>query len=146
MFNLKLQFVFVLLVIHLSINTSPSHAFLNDQCNDLRASIATQQGKYERHWDQYQTAFGRWQELTDAYKKFDNPVAVNRLRMTLNQASRMLAQLKMSPKCLKPYSLKQITAEQTQIRSAIQDLNGNKGFALMRNYLPQPINYLRHIK
>lgn len=138
--------LFWTLVVIVSSMATPSHAFLNRDCKNLKERVITNQKTYEKNWDSYQTAYGRWQELTDAFQKYDNPEAVNRLRMTLSQGNRIIADLSRFPKCLKPYADKQLRAELTKIASALKDLNGNKGFALLNNYLPVPIDYTKYLK
>jgi len=125
---------------------SAAEGFLNRDCSNLKKRTIVNQNAYVKAWDKYQTAYGNWQELTDSYKKFENPEAVNRLRATLKVAEKTLIDLKRFPKCLKGGKWSGIPTELGRITNAYKDLDGNLGFALYKNYLPIPIDYTSYLK
>lgn len=120
--------------------------FFNRDCSNLKKRTITNQKTYERNWDKYQSAYGRWQAITDSWKKYNNPEAVNRLRVTLKVAQTTLQDLGKYPKCIQPTQVSNIQKELSDISVAFRDLDGNSGFALFKNYLPSPNNYIGYLR
>ena len=123
-----------------------AQGFLNRDCSNLKKRTIVNQVAYEKAWDKYQTAYGNWQEITDAGTKFRSPEAVNRLRATLKIAEKTLNDFNKFPKCLKAGKWSGIPTELGKIASAYKDLDGNLGFALYKNYLATPIDYTSYLK
>jgi hypothetical protein len=138
LFILALTFVFLL--------PTSADGFFNRDCSNLKKRTVINQKTYERNWDKYQSAYGRWQAITDSWKKYDNPEAVNRLRVTFKVAQTTLQDLGKYPKCVKATQLPSIQRQLFDISLAFKDLDGNGGFALFKNYLPSPIDYLSYLK
>ena len=140
------KLITALLSIGLVFLAPPADAFLNRDCSNLKKRTVANQAVYEKYWDKYQTAYGEWQKITDSTKKFMNPEAVNRLRITFRQAEKIVQDFNKYSKCLKPSNFSQIPTELGNIGIAYKDLDGNLGFALFKNYLPIPVDYLRYLK
>lgn len=136
----------VVICLSLIFVTSPAQGFLNRDCSNLKKRTIANQAVYEKYWDKYQTALGEWQKITDSTKKFMNPEAVNRLRITFRQAEKILQDLNKYPKCLNATNFAKIPTELGNIKIAYKDLDGNMGFALYKNYLSIPVDYIRYLK
>lgn len=135
---LALAFVFLL--------PTSADGFFNRDCSNLKKRTITNQKTYERNWDKYQSAYGRWQAITDSWKKYNNPEAVNRLRVTFKVAQTTLQDFQKYPKCIKATQISKVQRELFDISVGFKDLDGNRGFALYKNYLPSPIDYLSYLK
>ena len=125
---------------------TPAHALFNRDCSNLRNRTITNQKAFDVSWDKYQTAYGKWQRLTDATMKFQNTEGVNRLRATLMISEKTLLDLRTNSKCVKTALVSGISLDLAAINKAYQDINGNGGFALMNNYLQRPIDFLSYLK
>ena len=78
---------------------SPTQAFFNRDCANLKKRVNTNQIKYEKAWDKYQTALGKYQAIKDPPYGADQEVA-NRLRVTYSTIEVMLIDMAKFPKCL----------------------------------------------
>jgi len=134
------------LVLMLSLSTPPAESFLNRDCGNLKKRTIANQKLYDKAWDKYQTAYAKWQAISNTKQKFQNPVAVNRLRATFQIAEGILQDLNKFPKCLNSASYARIPMELGLIKNAYKDLDGNLGFALFNNYLSSPIDYRKYLK
>jgi len=144
--KVRQYFIGAILSFGLILNASPAEGFLNRDCSNLKKRTIANQKSYEKAWDKYQTAYGNWQEITDAGTQFRSPEAVNRLRATFRIAEKTLNDLNKFPECLKKGKWVGIPSELGRIASAYKDLDGNLGFALYKNYLSSPIDYTSYLK
>jgi hypothetical protein len=95
--------VIVLIVFSLFL-PSPAQAFLNRDCSNLKKRVNTNQIKYEKTWDKYQTALGKYKAIRNPRSGADVEVA-NRLRVTYKAIEVILLDMKKYPKCLRASSI-----------------------------------------
>ena len=138
--------IFVVILTLAFLMPASADGFFNRDCSNLKKRTITNQKTYEQSWDKYQSAYGRWQSITDPLKKYNNPEAVNRLRVTFKTAQATLQDLGKYPKCIQPTQISNIKMELSEIYLAFRDLDGNGGFALFKNYLPSPVDYRSYLK
>jgi hypothetical protein len=90
----------VIVVIALSLFLpTPAQAFLNRDCSNLKKRVGTNQVKYERAWDKYQTALGKYEAIRNPRPGTGSEVA-NRLKVTYSVSELILLDMKKFPKCL----------------------------------------------
>lgn len=78
----------------------PAQAFFNRDCSNLKKRVNTNQVKYERAWDKYQTALGKYAAIKNPRPGTGVEVA-NRLRVTYSVSEKILLDMKKHPKCLR---------------------------------------------
>jgi hypothetical protein len=77
----------------------PAQAFLNRDCSNLKKRVNTNQAKYEKAWDKYQTALGKFKAIKEPPLGAEEEVA-NRLRVTYSVIEVILLDMRKYPKCL----------------------------------------------
>jgi hypothetical protein len=92
------KMVIVLIVFSLFI-PAPAQAFFNRDCSNLKTRVTTNQVKYEKAWDKYQTALGKYEAIRDPRPGTGSEVA-NRLKVTYSVSELILLDMKKYPKCL----------------------------------------------
>ena len=98
-YGLNMKRLTILLVIFSMTLPSPAQGFLNRDCSNLKKRVGANQVKYERAWDKYQTALGKYQAIKDPPVGADQEVA-NRLRVTYTAIEVILQDMGKYPKCL----------------------------------------------
>lgn len=76
-----------------------AEAFFNRDCSNLKKRVSSNQVKFERAWDKYQTALGRYQAIQNPPYGADQEVS-NRLRVTWISIETILKDMAKFPKCL----------------------------------------------
>jgi hypothetical protein len=93
--------VIVLIVLSLFL-PAPAQAFLNRDCPNLKKRVNANQVKYEKVWDKYQTALGKYKARGSRYGA--NVEVANRLRVTYTAIEVILLDMYKYPKCVRPSS------------------------------------------
>ncbi len=70
---------------------------------------------------------------------------INRLKRTVEISEKIWMDFQKNTKCINVFKSRTVT-ELNQIGAIKRDLDGNRGFALMKNYLTTPANHLVFIK
>ncbi len=89
----------ILVLSFLLLQPAPAEAFFNRDCSNLKKRVSANQIKFEKSWDKYQTALGRYQAIRNPPYGADQEVA-NRLRVTWISIETILKDMKKFPKCL----------------------------------------------
>ena len=89
----------ILVVCLVLLQPVPAEAFFNRDCSNLKMRVSTNQVKFEKAWDKYQTALGRYQAIRNPPYGADQEVA-NRLRVTWISIETILIDVAKFPKCL----------------------------------------------
>jgi hypothetical protein len=83
----------------LLLQPTSAEAFFNRDCSNLKQRVSANQIKFERSWDKYQTALGKYQAIRNPPYGADQEVA-NRLRVTWISIETILKDMAKFPKCL----------------------------------------------
>jgi hypothetical protein len=89
----------ILVLSLLLLQPAPAEALFNRDCSNLKKRVSANQVKFEKSWDKYQTALGRYQALRNPPYGADQEVA-NRLRVTWVSIETILIDMAKFPKCL----------------------------------------------
>ena len=96
--------VVILVILFSLFLPTPAQAFLNRDCSNLKKRVNTNQVKYEKAWDKYQTALGKYLAIQNPRVGAEREVA-NRLRVTYSAVEVILLDMKKYPKCLSAPSI-----------------------------------------
>jgi len=140
-YGLNMKRITIFLVIFSLSLPSPAQAFLNRDCSNLKKRVSANQVKYEKAWDKYQTALGKYKAIEEPPVGADQEVA-NRLRVTYSAIEVILLDMKKYPKCL--------SRPLTSINKNLVDIQKKKGeyvwFRFGSGPLPDIFDFRTYLK